>query len=60
MRIQICLFLWLNLDSKENGGNKRFSWENKRINIVHSNKENVFMMATHKRNGDYDEYLSLS
>ena len=53
MRIQVCPISQINFDSKENGGKKRLFLPNQSINIVYPNKEKVFIVPSHQKDGDY-------
>ena len=50
--IHVCHNWQTNIDSKKSGGKKAFLW-NQSINVIYSNKENVFMMPNHEKKLDY-------
>ena len=47
--IQVCLISWININSKENGGNKSFSCKIQSINIVYLNEENMIVVPITKK-----------
>ena len=59
MTIQVCLIPWININYKENGGKKSFSYKSKALISCIAIQRTGFS-AHNEKNGDYNEYPSLS
>ena len=56
---QVCLFSWVNINYKENGGKKLF-FQIQSINIVYPKKVNMIVVLNNKKKRDYYRFSGLS